>query len=214
MKKVFEKTVLKIDTLTLRERMIVCLSLIFVLVGGLDYLVFSPLNKKMDGVKDQISQAFNIKEKNEVVLAQLEQKKVVNPNDEVKLAITKAEQANQVLDGLLAKSKAGLVAPERMLPLLSEMLGKNSQLSLISMENKTPILIDNESGLGAKIYKHSIVLKFIGEFAQVKNYLARLESTEEKIYFDEVKYQIKDYPKGELTLDVYTLSVYEALISG
>lgn len=214
MKKAFEKTLLKIDALTLRERIIMCLSIVFVFVGIFDQLVFSPLNKKIDGIKNETIQAINIRESNEAVLVQLEQKKIVNPNDELKSAIARAEQENQVLDTMLAKSKAGLVPPERMLPLLSEMLGKNSQLSLISMENKKPALIDNESGSGAKIYKHSIVLKFSGGFSQVKNYLAKLESTEEKIYFDEVKYQTKGYPKGELTLDVYTLSVYEALISG
>lgn len=214
MEKVFDKAILKIESLTLRERIILCFSVVIVLFFAMDQLVFLNLNKKIDAIKVEMVNSEKSKENNEVILKQLENKIIVNPNDAIKADLAREEQEGQVLDVLLAKSKAGLVPPERMLPLLSELLGKNSKLRLISMENKKPVLVDAESGKLAKIYKHGIVLKFMGEFSQVKNYLKQLENVEEKIYFDEVKYITQSYPNGELTLDVYTLSVYEALISG
>lgn len=214
MEKVFDKAILKIESLTLRERVILCFSVIVSIFFVMDQLVFLSFNKKIDAIKVELVNSEKTKTSNETLLKNLENKIIINPNDAIKTDLAREIQEGKALDVLLEKSKAGLVPPEHMLPLLSELLGKNSRLRLISMENKKPVLIDAESGKLAKIYKHGMVLKFMGEFSQVKNYLSQLENIGEKIYFDEVKYKMQSYPNGELTLDVYTLSVNEALISG
>ncbi len=215
MKNVFKLGETKLNALSSRERIIVCVSIIAIIIGLMDGLITSPMNTKILSKENEITNANAIKFLTENSLALLKQKKISDPNKDLQNSINKANQEAHVLDDNLTMSKAGLVAPERMLPLLSDVLGKRSGLSLISMVNLPPIAIDNNgdnhySGL----YKHGLELKFSGSFAQVKEYLRQMETMDEKIYFDEVKYTAGHYPKGELSLKVYTLSIYEALISG
>lgn len=215
MKNVFKLGETKLNALSSRERVIVCVSIIAIIIGLMDGFITSALNTKILAKENEITNANTLKLSNENSLALLKQKKITDPNRALEDSINKADQEARVLDDNLTKSKAGLVSPERMLPLLSDVLGKRSGLSLISMVNLPPIAIDNNgdnhySGL----YKHGLELKFSGSFAQVKEYLSQMEVIDEKIYFDEVKYTAGHYPKGELSLKVYTLSIYEALISG
>lgn len=204
----------KINALSLRERVIVCATLIVIVLGIMMGLITPSINEKILAKKNEITNANMIKLSNEHSLELLKQKKIIDPNRALEDLINKANQEARVLDDNLTKSKAGLVAPERMLPLLSDVFGKRSGLSLIGMVNLPPIAIDNNDNHQSGIYKHGFELKFSGSFSQVKAYLSQMENMDEKIYFDEVKYTAGQYPTGELSLRVYTLSIYEALING
>ena len=205
----------KINALELRERVIVCITVLVIVFGLFDQFWFSPHMGDISMLKEQHSEYIGINQDNKNTILILETRIAIDPNNKIKKEISQAELNAKRLDDILMMSSAGLISPERMLPVLGEVLGKESGLRLVEMSNTAAMPVSGkENILQLALFKHGLELNFIGSFKNVKEYIHKLEDLNEKIYLDEVSYQLTDYPLGEFKLKAHTLSVYEALISG
>lgn len=68
------------------------------------------------------------------------------------------------------------------------------------------------SGVG--LYKHAVKLAIEGEYFAVVDYLESLEALPWKIYWHALDYQVENYPKAKVVLEVYTLSTEKGFIGG
>jgi MSHA biogenesis protein MshJ len=57
------------------------------------------------------------------------------------------------------------------------------------------------------IYQHGIELKIAGSYNDLLNYLAELERMPQRVMWNSVKFEVKQHPRNEMTLVVYTLSL-------
>lgn len=205
----------KINALEIRERILVCVTAIFLIVGLSYQLWFSPYLENIRSLKKQHRESIRSGQDFKNTLVVLESEIARDPNQAIRKAISEAKQKEKNLNQVLTLSSAGLIAPERMLPVLGEVLGKRSGLRLIEMINKPPERVSgNQGNQQVALFKHGLELRFYGTFENVREYVRRLENMSEKVYLDEVNYQLSEYPGGEFVLKAHTLSVYEALISG
>lgn len=60
---------------------------------------------------------------------------------------------------------------------------------------------------GPEVYKHGIVLEFQGNYVSTVNYLQSLEALPWKFYWDGMAYEVLEYPKAQVTVNVFTLSL-------
>jgi len=205
----------KVNALEVRERVIVCVTVIFLIVGLFDQLWLSPYLENISALKKEHKESIRSGQdfKNTLVIQEGEIAR--DPNQAIRKEISSAEREAKKLDKVLTLSSAGLISPERMLPVLGEVLGKRSGLRLIEMVNMPPGRVNsNKDTQQVALFKHGLELHFSGSFENVREYVRRLENMSEKVYLDEVSFQLSEYPGGEFVLKAHTLSVYEALISG
>lgn len=139
---------------------------------------------------------------------------------EVKQHIAAAEQELHGYDH-------ALVPPGRMPQLLQSLFARHRGLELVSLQTQppTPLLAPSAAKAEAKpggkapdakappappggnIHKHGIEIKMLGNYLDLLAYVADLEQLPQKLLWGSMALEVKGYPKSELTLTVYTLSL-------
>jgi len=62
------------------------------------------------------------------------------------------------------------------------------------------------------LYRHRITLKLSGSFFQLRDYLNQLEQLPWKFFWEKFDYKLIKYPKGELQIEIYSLSLKKEFI--
>jgi MSHA biogenesis protein MshJ len=153
-------------------------------------------------------------------------------NPEMLAAAELAELKKQLnaLNERFAALEGELVAPERMAGLLEDLLGHQGGPRLLSLRTLpvAPVLEKKdgaEGGTGSSVaasvsasasakaapvaglFKHGVEIKLEGGYAELADYLARLEKSPQKLLWSSVSLSAEKHPRLVLTLTVFTLSL-------
>ena len=122
----------------------------------------------------------------------------------------------------------GLVAPERVAPLLETMLRANGRLKLVSMRTlpvsslsdlgKDDAGQDASPPVGAAagkpaaqdpdlLFRHGVELTLRGSYLDMVDYMGALEALPAQLFWGKAQLQVEQYPTVRLTLTLYTLSL-------
>ena len=120
------------------------------------------------------------------------------------------------LESQLERTTRSLIKPEAMALLLENIIIKSSKLKLQSLTKLQPqALFDPEEASDeAQMYRHSVKLKFEGNYQQTQMFLAELESMQQKVTFDSLDFLVEEYPRSSITLVVSTFSMNRKWIGG
>ena len=125
----------------------------------------------------------------------------------------KHEQAlKEKLESSSKTAPSQLISPQKMNEVLQDLLAARYQLALLELKNLPP----KEATLPQthlKIFEHSIIIKFQGDYFSTMHYLQAIEKLEWKIFWDKLEYKVIQYPKAEITLIIHTLSDQRDLIN-
>jgi MSHA biogenesis protein MshJ len=64
-----------------------------------------------------------------------------------------------------------------------------------------------------EVYKHGLEIVFQGDYNSTLSYLKKLEQLPWKFYWEEVVYEVLDYPKAQIMVRIHTLSLDKGWIS-
>ncbi len=217
------------NALTLRERTTVLAGLIIVMVALFQFFVLDPQQLQKRRLTQQITDArTNIKALENALKSQ----NIQADPEVVKRAYLEALRKQVAeIDKNMQGLQKGLVPPEQMAKLLDGMLSRNRGLQLVSMhklavrrfesgaqaaaakpetakvqETKPGITITTERN----IYQHSFELTVQGSYADLHDYLARLEKLPWRMFWGKINLDATQSPKLTLTLTVHTLSLNKA----
>lgn len=245
----------KIDALTLRERGMVFAAIASAILFVIYTLSLDPLLTRQKQLLDQISQ---------------QQNQIAGIDNEI---VTKAQGFNpdpdaanraqlQALRQQLSNSSAalqamqkGLVAPEKMTPLLEHMLRSNGKLQLLSLttlpvSGLSEAMVDtamppagpvpaappqlNQQGVISAVvaavvpgsapaapapataapvrsrellYRHGVEIVLQGNYLDMIDYMNALETLPTQLFWGKATLDASAYPKAQLTLTLYTLSL-------
>jgi MSHA biogenesis protein MshJ len=142
------------------------------------------------------------------------------------------EEIDSASAGLMAVQK-GLVAPDKIAPLLEHLLRGNGKLRLMSMKT-LPVTGMNEAALPAQeaaakplpaappagtppappapkprelLYRHGVEIVLQGSYLDMVNYMDALESLPVQLFWGKATLDAQQYPNSRLTLTLYTLSL-------
>lgn len=145
------------------------------------------------------------------------------------LAALKAEFAAQ--GGRVAAVEKSLVPAEKMAGLLENLLSRGNNLQLISLHTipATPLVTHklkpagNDKSLpsvggaadtaaaaleGApNLFKHGVEIKIAGSYHDLLAYVRALENAPQRLLWGKMDLAAQEYPRSQLTLTVYTLSL-------
>lgn len=226
MRQIWEKLLLRLDALNLRERVMVFSGAALVVVFLLNILLLDPAFKEQKTVSQKMKQ-----NQDEIAKIQFEiQSKVrAHGEDPDKANQAKLKKLQQEMDGLrtdLTNVQKNLVPPQKMTMMLEDILKRNGRLKLISLKNLPQVNLNKpepkkQDVTGAKvsdkaeaiaaetgaIYQHAVEIVVYGNYMDMMNYLTALEAMRWQLYWSKAKFQVDSYPNGTLTLTVYTLSL-------
>jgi MSHA biogenesis protein MshJ len=201
----------RIDAMSLRERAMVFLVVMGVMVFAAMQFLFFPLRAEHDGIRKQLDA------KNQQVETMNQQVQVLlgasGEDSPEKQVLASLEQQLKQLDDDLNKMTNGMVSPQQMAKLLEQVLARHQGIELVKIETLPKALAfgdtvaaGTDKPAGAVVYRHGVRLQVKGRYFDVVNYLKALEALPWKVYWGEVALESDKYPVSRVTLVIYTLS--------
>lgn len=210
----------KFNAMTLRERVMVLASLIVATVAIFNFLVLDPLSTRKRRLTGELATV-----RAGIKTAENMQKLRAADPDAVKRAYHDAlrKQVAEIDENMKALQKT-LVPPDQMAKLLEGMLSRDRGLQLVNLRKlparrfEAPGAPKADTAGTAKaaaqpergIYQHSFELTVQGSYADLSNYLVRLEKLPWQMFWGKVSVDAGHYPMITLTLTVHTLSLNKA----
>ncbi len=142
-------------------------------------------------------------------IAQLETK-LANIDNQLVLLTTDLISPSEMREALLK-----LLKLEPGVSLLSfELIGAKPLLNLVGdqPDDETSITSPTSEQLGLNLYKHGIKIKLSGKYFQLRNYLRHLEQLSWKFFWQNFKFEVKEYPRGEVDITIYSLGLKKEFI--
>ncbi len=133
--------------------------------------------------------------------------------DEVQLRqqLASVRQTLREGDEALRRHEASLIGPDRMVPLLEQLLAGHRQLrvrSLLSLA-KVDVLADaaGTPPVAPALYRHGVELVAEGRYSDLLAYVQSLEALPQRLRWGDLQFRVEQHPRCVLTLRVYTLSL-------
>lgn len=225
MKQWWLKCSARFDAMSRRERLLVALAALAVVVLLGETVLVEPQLARQAGYRQQIDQR-----KAELVAVQAQiaavQPRLVDPDAANRAAAARTRSEIAAIDAGLKGMEKTLVAPDRVALLLEEILKHNRGLKLVALrslpvtalverkeakpEAGAKIEKEPQGGAGgseANIFKHGVEITVQGSYGELLAYLSQLEQLPQQMFWSKVRLKVDEYPKTTLSLTVYTLSL-------
>lgn len=214
----------KIDGMSLRERVMIFLAAAFVLISLFNTLFLDPLLLKQQALSQQVvQQQLKMKEQQAAIQALLDAKRN-DQNSPLRQRVVQLREQLQEQKQYLNNRSDRLVSPAQMSTLLEQVLKQQSQLQLLKLETLplTPLIEDNPTnegtvvaqpqtalvgGVQKQIFKHGVRITVRGSYLDLLRYLTALENLPTQMFWGEVIYKVDEYPNAIVSLTLFTLSL-------
>lgn len=212
-----------IDTLSLRERGFVLLAIIIAIFLVWDRVLLQPLDKQAKSLQVQLK-----KQNKDLLRVREQQQEVVerstaNPDAENLQQVAALKKVMQELDVQLQAMTVDLVTPQQMAKVLEEVLTRETDLKLVSVQSLPPLALTDTADEDAKskkrgknvlpgVYQHTLKIEFKGSYLSTLQYMQQLENLSRRFYWGSVDFAVESYPLARVTITVNTLSLNEAWI--
>jgi len=232
MKQTWQKLALRIDALSLRERVIIFAMASLILISLINAALLDPQFAKQKQMSLQIKQG---QAQIAMIQAEIQQKvklRELDPDAANVVRLQMLKKQSTQMQGSLRDMQSALVSPDKMTRLLEDIVKQNGQLRLMSLTT-LPVtsLRDALPAPGAagetaaasapaaakdkkenrtvadEVYRHGVVITLQGAYLDMLNYMSALEAMPWQLFWGDAKLKVDDYPKATLTLTLFTLSL-------
>lgn len=215
----------RFDELSLRERLMILVLLLALMVGGWLNLLWDKealIQSQIRGDVDQQS------EQNDLLNTRLNglvRQAEDDPNVAIRKEIEQAKQVIEQMEGRIKGTAEALIEPQEMAKLLERMLLSSDNLKLVHLrtinsealataKKKAEKLAeegDDKSMKAAErnIFRHGFVVEFEGDYLSVLRYLQALEALPWQFFWDGIALSVTEYPVTRVKLQLHTLSLSE-----
>ena len=239
MKQQWQQFALKFDALSVRERIMVFGASAALLIFMVVYLFVNPQLDKRKALADTIAQRQQAVAAIDAEMAQRMAAHAGDPNLQDRIRLERIRQQVQQMRQALQSTQNGLVAPERIVPMLQQLLKQQASLRLVSLATlpsgamgqgghvaskaaasasaaapagQSPA--DAESAQApAVLYRHGVEIVLRGNYLDMVNYMDAVEAMPSHVFWGKLNMQVEQYPNATLSLTLYTLSLDEKWIA-
>jgi len=211
----------RLDARSRRERVLIFFAAAVVITAFLYGLGVAPSLERSKSMNTRM-----VDQNNQIVAAQaqkleLEQQLRQNPDTQLSDRIAGRRKEIAQIDAQLSGLQRSLVPPERMGSVLEDLVGQDRRVRIVRLHNvaATPLVEkENDTAPGPKtgaaaaarhVFKHAIQVTVEGNYLDLLAYVARLEKQPWQVYWGRTA-MVADYPKVQIELTLYTLSLDKA----
>lgn len=207
----------RIDTLAVRERLLL---LITVLAGVwllFDSLWLGPVQRQLQNAAQREQQLAAQQQAELARLGDLRQRADQDPAAELRAHIERVRRDISELDERLHERMLSFVEPQQMTRLLSDLIQGSRDLMLLSVHSEAPTRLggDNASDarIAASIYRHGLIMELAGEYLALLDFLRQVETMPWRLFWDSLQVEVIEQDTSRrFRLRVYTLSPSDAWI--
>ncbi|TGN38550.1 type II secretion system protein GspM [Marinobacter confluentis] len=225
LKQSWEKGAVWFNQRPIRERVLITLTGVVLLLVIVWELAVTPVVVSNNGLKIQLK---NLDQQQQALLDQqqaLIERLSSDPSRELRERLASRQSRLDRLDAELAETTGKLIAPRAMVRLLQEILVAQKGLELVTVELLSPTPIfdqqaesdgtnapadDSGTTTGPLLYAHDVELVIRGGYLDVLSYLETLEGMDNRLGWVSLDYRMLDYPNNEIRIRVRTLSLDRA----
>lgn len=213
----------RLDALSNRERVAVCLAGIAVLYLLIGMLATGPLDVRLRGFQRDIAAQREVIAALSGQKAALEGRLREHPDAPFQAQLARLEAEIRRTDAEIAGVSNGLVDPQRMPVLVRDLLAVTPGLHLKGLRTLPAVPVsareagaasadgadssESRKASGEDLYKHGIEITVEGAYPALVDYAGRLESLPARVVWNRTRIDAKDYPRVAMTLTLYTLSL-------
>jgi MSHA biogenesis protein MshJ len=201
----------RFELLSLRERALVVLAVLGLLVGAWDTLLMDPLRRTRTAIEAELAEAGTFG-------ASLQNADASDPRQVSMTRAGELQTRMHEVDAQLASTASGYVASSRMIEVLHDMLDRQGRLALVSIRNLpvTSLIPPVEASAatdGSAVvqpqppYVHAIEIVIDGEYADILDYLTALEALPWKFRWSSLDLSTAGYPRNRVRIQLSTLSL-------
>ncbi|QOY96399.1 hypothetical protein IM543_11580 [Massilia sp. UMI-21] len=233
MKQRLRQLAARIDALTLREQALGFAAAVAVCAFAGYQLALAPIYREQEALLEQILQQRNDMMGIDAEIVAKVAAYQVDPDAAARARLARVEQESATIGDALLAMQDGLVAPERMAPLVDAILRANGRLQLVSMRT-LPVETVAGQGAGAPpdpaaaavapadsgslppaaagkaadlLYRHGVEVTVRGNYLDMVDYMSALEAMPTRLFWGKAQLEVEEYPASRLTLTLYTLSL-------
>ncbi|MCK4743424.1 MAG: hypothetical protein KAT25_06370 [Sulfuriflexus sp.] len=212
-----------IDNQSLRERALILFAIIFAIFLVWEKVLLDPLDAQAKQLKVEIK-----KKNKELTRVRDQQTQILerassDPDSQVTKDIEAVRAAIKIVDERLQRLTGALIEPAKMAEILEDVLTRETDLKLVSVEALAPKPLtefDDSDKKGAKrskhklpgVYQHAMRIEFQGSYLSTLNYMRELEELSQQFYWGSIDFSVENYPQARVVITVNTLSLNEAWI--
>jgi MSHA biogenesis protein MshJ len=227
-KKPFSNAIKIYDNFSFRDKNIILSTLIvLLLLVGYLFAIEPILLSNTELLKNKHTLISTNKLLSEKILS-TKNKKLQDPNISLRKQLNKMLTESKNFQERINLLTQALVAPRQMVSLLGKVLKQDKQLKLISLVNLPEqamniegrkLTSDTDSTADtsninnltfnedALIYRHTFDIELEATYDSALSYLKRLDGLPWQLFWQDLKYESTQYPKGKLKIRIYTLSM-------
>ncbi|WP_332862020.1 MSHA biogenesis protein MshJ [Janthinobacterium svalbardensis] len=238
MKQQWQQFALKFDALSVRERIMVFGASAALLVFMVMYLFVNPQLDKRKALADTIAQRQLAVAAIDTEMAQRMAAHAGDPNQQDRIRLERIRQEVQQMRQSLQSTQNGLVAPERIVPMLQQLLKQQANLRLVSLATLPSGAMGQGGHVASKaasapaaapagqspadaepakapavLYRHGVEIVLRGNYLDMVNYMDAVEAMPSHVFWGKLNMQVEQYPNATLSLTLYTLSLDEKWIA-
>jgi MSHA biogenesis protein MshJ len=224
MKRYWTTLAARIDRATLRQRIGLFLAGATVVLYVLYMLAFDPLLREQARLRAQVAQQRVAVAGVDVQITTLVDAFARDPDTASRQRLATAKAETRRLGDSLASMQKGLVAPEQMAPLLQRILRANGRLQLVALATlpvtavggpppsavppaAAPAAAAPAPAVTGLLYRHGVQVTVRGSYGDMIDYMAALERLPTQLFWGQAQLAVEDYPRAQVTLTLYTLSL-------
>lgn len=102
-----------------------------------------------------------------------------------------------------------LISPEDMGSIIRKILASSYRVRVLSLTNHAPEKLVEATR--PTLYRHALTLELEGQYFDIIRYLQALE-TQGGMYWQQLHYEVKEYPKNRVKVEVFTVGEEEVLL--
>ena len=203
----------RFNAMSLRERALVGLALLAVLVLAWDRVLMHPLELR----KQQLTAELSDTQKALATLSSsIEGRATNDPYLQAMQQQQNLQASLAAVDAQLQSASAGLIEPAHMLGAMRDMLDRQQGLRLVSLRNLpvSTLAPPTESTPGKSPvpvmsgpYVHPVEMVIEGSYLDILRYLQSVESLQWRFYWQLLELESKEYPRNRVRLRLNTLSM-------
>lgn len=238
MKQQWQQFALKFDALSVRERFMVFGASAALLIFMVVYLFVNPQLAKRKALADTIAQRQLAVAAIDAEMAQRMAAHAGDPNLQDRIRLERIRQQVQQMRQALQSTQNGLVAPERIVPMLQQLLKQQASLRLVSLATLPSGAMGQGGHVASKaasasaaapagqspadaeaaqapavLYRHGVEIVLRGNYLDMVNYMDAVEAMPSHVFWGKLNMQVEQYPNATLSLTLYTLSLDEKWIA-
>ncbi len=213
----------RVDAMAVRERALLFAAAVAVLVFLMNALVLDPINREHKSLRNRIAEQENQANGIATVIVDKVEAYKVDPDAATRTRLAAVKAETERLNEELRAMQHGLVAPERMVPLLEALLRANPGLRVVSMRtlDVQPVggAVNAQAGAASGaapaapekpvdlLYRHGVELTLRGSYLDLVDYMTSLEAMPAQLFWGKAELQVEEYPVVRLSLTLHTLSL-------